>query len=139
MIQATGNAPQKLSAYLRTYTGNVHYQVVSVDEDDETADALRAIKDKIDVNEFLNNGRTRTYFIFFVNREISLSFLVISLPSLILVISLTLIEYMIPLLVPCFMHLVQPKVLAKMTVSFQVNQKEDIYLLYYRSFTLCWY
>lgn len=50
MIQAIGNAPQKLSAYLRTYTGNVHTQVVSVDEDDETADALRAIKDKIDVN-----------------------------------------------------------------------------------------
>jgi translation initiation factor eIF-2B subunit gamma len=49
VIQAIGNAPQKLSAYLRTYTGNVHAQVVSVDEDDETADALRAIKDKIDV------------------------------------------------------------------------------------------
>lgn len=49
MIQAIGNAPQKLSAYLRTYTGNVHTQVFSVDEDDETADALRAIKDKIDV------------------------------------------------------------------------------------------
>ncbi|GAN03116.1 translation initiation factor eIF-2B subunit gamma [Mucor ambiguus] len=50
VIQAIGSAPQKLSAYLRTYTGNVHCQVVSVDEDDETADALRAIKDKIDVN-----------------------------------------------------------------------------------------
>lgn len=49
VIQAIGNAPQKLSAYLRTYTGNVHTQVVSVDEDDETADALRAVKDKIDV------------------------------------------------------------------------------------------
>ncbi|KAI8366403.1 nucleotide-diphospho-sugar transferase [Choanephora cucurbitarum] len=48
VVQATGNAPQKLSAYLRTYTGNIHHQVVSVDEDDETADALRAIKDKID-------------------------------------------------------------------------------------------
>ncbi|KAI9474108.1 MAG: nucleotide-diphospho-sugar transferase [Benjaminiella poitrasii] len=48
IIQATGNAPQKLSAYLRTHPGNVHCQVVSVDEDDETADALRAIKDKID-------------------------------------------------------------------------------------------
>ncbi|KAL9537454.1 hypothetical protein MBANPS3_011762 [Mucor bainieri] len=48
VIQAIGSAPQKLSAYLRTYTGNVHCQVVSVDEDDETADALRAIKDKID-------------------------------------------------------------------------------------------
>ncbi|KAI9339478.1 nucleotide-diphospho-sugar transferase [Pilaira anomala] len=47
-IHAIGNAPQKLSAYLRTYTGNVHTQVVSVDEDDETADALRTIKDKID-------------------------------------------------------------------------------------------
>lgn len=53
VIQAIGSAPQKLSAYLRTYTGNVHCQVVSVDEDDETADALRAIKDKIDVNEIL--------------------------------------------------------------------------------------
>ncbi|KAI7907889.1 nucleotide-diphospho-sugar transferase [Cokeromyces recurvatus] len=48
VIQATSNSPQKLSAYLRTYPGNVHCQVVSVDEDDETADALRAIKDKID-------------------------------------------------------------------------------------------
>ncbi|KAI8094462.1 nucleotide-diphospho-sugar transferase [Thamnidium elegans] len=47
-IHAIGNAPQKLSAYLRTYTGNIHTQVVSVDEDDETADALRTIKDKID-------------------------------------------------------------------------------------------
>lgn len=51
VIQATGNAPQKLSAYLRTLPGNMHCQVVSVDEDDETADALRAIKDKIDVRK----------------------------------------------------------------------------------------
>ncbi|KAI8079620.1 nucleotide-diphospho-sugar transferase [Gilbertella persicaria] len=48
VVQATGNAPQKLSAYLRTFTGNIHHQVVSVDEEDETADVLRAIKDKID-------------------------------------------------------------------------------------------
>lgn len=53
IIQAIGNAPQKLSAYLRTYTGNVHTQVVSVDEDDETADALRTIKDKIDVCKYM--------------------------------------------------------------------------------------
>lgn len=53
VIQAIGSAPQKLSAYLRAYTGNVHTQVVSVDEDDETADALRAVKDKIDVREKL--------------------------------------------------------------------------------------
>ncbi|CEP12948.1 hypothetical protein [Parasitella parasitica] len=48
VIQAIGSSPQKLSTYLKNYPGNVHCQVVSVDEDDETADALRAIKDKID-------------------------------------------------------------------------------------------
>jgi translation initiation factor eIF-2B subunit gamma len=57
VIQAIGNAPQKLSAYLRTYTGNIHSQVVSVDEDDETADALRAIKDKIDVRKCIDSKR----------------------------------------------------------------------------------
>ncbi|KAI8982067.1 nucleotide-diphospho-sugar transferase [Mycotypha africana] len=48
VIQSSGNAQQKLSAYIRGYTGNVHCQVVGVDEDDETAEALKAIKDKID-------------------------------------------------------------------------------------------
>ncbi|RCI01191.1 hypothetical protein CU097_015479 [Rhizopus azygosporus] len=42
------NAQQKLSAYLRGYTGNVHCTVATVDEDIGTAEALRAIKDKID-------------------------------------------------------------------------------------------
>jgi hypothetical protein len=69
VIQAIGNAPQKLSAYLRTYTGNVHYQVVSVDEDDETADALRAIKDKIDVKQlfvtFKQESRAKNLLFFF--------------------------------------------------------------------------
>jgi cytochrome oxidase Cu insertion factor (SCO1/SenC/PrrC family) len=75
VIQAIGNAPQKLSAYLRTYTGNVHYQVVSVDEDDETADALRAIKDKIDVKQlfvtFKQESRAKNllFFFFFFDRE----------------------------------------------------------------------
>ena len=43
------NAQQKPSAYLRGYTGNVHCTVATVDEDIGTAEALRAIKDKIDV------------------------------------------------------------------------------------------
>ncbi|CEG80164.1 hypothetical protein RMATCC62417_14534 [Rhizopus microsporus] len=42
------NAQQKLSAYLRGYTGNVHCTVATVDEDIGTAAALRTIKDKID-------------------------------------------------------------------------------------------
>ncbi|KAG1436430.1 hypothetical protein G6F56_013560 [Rhizopus delemar] len=45
-----GNATQKLSAYLRGYTGNVHCTVASVDEDIGTAAALRTIKDKIDAS-----------------------------------------------------------------------------------------
>ncbi|KAI8367645.1 nucleotide-diphospho-sugar transferase [Radiomyces spectabilis] len=49
LIQASGNAPQKLSAYLaRGYTGNLHCTVVSVPEDSGTADALRSVSDKID-------------------------------------------------------------------------------------------
>ncbi|KAI8985928.1 nucleotide-diphospho-sugar transferase [Pilobolus umbonatus] len=48
LIQSVGNAPQKLSAFLRGYTGGVHCNVVSVDEDLGTAEALRVIKDKID-------------------------------------------------------------------------------------------
>ncbi|KAI8340751.1 nucleotide-diphospho-sugar transferase [Chlamydoabsidia padenii] len=49
IIQTTGNAQQKLSGYLsRNYTGSVHCNVVGVEEDCETAEALRAIKDKID-------------------------------------------------------------------------------------------
>lgn len=52
VIQTTGNAQQKLSGYLsRNYTGSVHCNVVGVDEDCETAEALRAIKDKIDVSK----------------------------------------------------------------------------------------
>ncbi|KAG0171193.1 Eukaryotic translation initiation factor 2B, subunit 3 gamma, 58kDa [Apophysomyces sp. BC1015] len=44
-----GNGHQKLSGYLaRGYQGNVHCNVISVDEDCGTADALRHIKDKID-------------------------------------------------------------------------------------------
>lgn len=50
VIQTTGNAQQKLSGYLsRSYNGSVHCNVVGVEEDCETAEALRAIKDKIDV------------------------------------------------------------------------------------------
>ncbi|CAO3615490.1 unnamed protein product [Cunninghamella blakesleeana] len=49
IIQSTGNAPQKLSGYLsRNYTGSVHCNVVAVDEDFETAEALRSVKNKID-------------------------------------------------------------------------------------------
>ncbi|ORX56896.1 nucleotide-diphospho-sugar transferase [Hesseltinella vesiculosa] len=48
VIQSTGNAQQKLSGYItRNYTGNVHCNVVGVAEDCGTAEALRAIKDKI--------------------------------------------------------------------------------------------
>lgn len=45
-----GNAAQKLSAYLRGYTGNVHCTVANVDEDIGTAAALRTIKEKIDAS-----------------------------------------------------------------------------------------
>ncbi|KAI8881201.1 nucleotide-diphospho-sugar transferase, partial [Backusella circina FSU 941] len=49
VIQSTGNAIKKLSAYLaQGYTGSVHCTVVGVEEDYETAEALRSIKDKID-------------------------------------------------------------------------------------------
>ncbi|KAL1931833.1 hypothetical protein VTP01DRAFT_8889 [Rhizomucor pusillus] len=49
LIQASGTAHQKLSAYIaRGYQGNVHCHVVSVNEDCGTADALRSIKDRID-------------------------------------------------------------------------------------------
>jgi translation initiation factor eIF-2B subunit gamma len=54
VIQANGNAIKKLSAYLaQGYTGSVHCTVVGVEEDFETAEALRSIKDKIDVGCFV--------------------------------------------------------------------------------------
>ncbi|KAI9307092.1 nucleotide-diphospho-sugar transferase [Cunninghamella echinulata] len=53
LIQSVGNAQQKLSGYLsRNYNGSVHCNVVAVDEDLETAEALRSIKNKIDVTLF---------------------------------------------------------------------------------------
>ncbi|KAI9310687.1 nucleotide-diphospho-sugar transferase [Dichotomocladium elegans] len=49
LIQSSGTAHHKLSAYIsRNYQGSVHCNVVPVDEDCGTADALRVIKDKID-------------------------------------------------------------------------------------------
>ncbi|KAI8139474.1 nucleotide-diphospho-sugar transferase [Fennellomyces sp. T-0311] len=49
LIQASGTAHQKLSTYIsRGYQGSVHCNVVTVDEDCGSADALRSIKDKIE-------------------------------------------------------------------------------------------
>ncbi|KAI7867027.1 nucleotide-diphospho-sugar transferase [Spinellus fusiger] len=52
VVQASGNAHQKIAGYLaRGYQGNVHCNVISVEEDFGSADALRALKDKIDVSK----------------------------------------------------------------------------------------
>ncbi|KAI9496112.1 nucleotide-diphospho-sugar transferase [Zychaea mexicana] len=49
LVQASGAAHSKLSAYIaRGYQGSVHCNVVAVDEDFGSADALRSIKDKIE-------------------------------------------------------------------------------------------
>ncbi|KAL0073242.1 nucleotide-diphospho-sugar transferase [Phycomyces blakesleeanus] len=49
VVQASGNVHQKVAGYLaRGYQGNVHCNVISVDEDCGSADALRFLKDKID-------------------------------------------------------------------------------------------
>ncbi|KAI9248838.1 nucleotide-diphospho-sugar transferase [Phascolomyces articulosus] len=49
LVQSSGTAHQKLSAYIaRGYQGSVHCNVVAVDEDFGSADALRSIKDKIE-------------------------------------------------------------------------------------------
>jgi len=48
LTQAMGNAQQKLSAYLaRGYQGGVHCNLIAVDEDFGTADAIRSISDRI--------------------------------------------------------------------------------------------
>ncbi|KAG2226768.1 hypothetical protein INT45_005733 [Circinella minor] len=49
LVQASGTTHQKLSGYIaRGYQGSVHCNVVAVDEDFGSADALRSIKDKIE-------------------------------------------------------------------------------------------
>ena len=55
LVQASGTAHQKLSGYIaRGYQGSVHCNVVAVDEDFGSADALRSIKDKIEVNRYMD-------------------------------------------------------------------------------------
>ncbi|CAO3662019.1 unnamed protein product [Umbelopsis vinacea] len=48
LTQAMGNAQQKIAAYLaRGYQGGVHCNLIAVDEDYGTADAIRSISDRI--------------------------------------------------------------------------------------------
>jgi translation initiation factor eIF-2B subunit gamma len=50
LTQAMGNAQQKIAGYLaRGYQGNVHCNLIAVDEDFGTADAIRSISDRITV------------------------------------------------------------------------------------------
>lgn len=52
LIQGSGAAYHKLTTYIsRGYQGSVHCNVVSVDEDYGTAEALRSIKDRIEVKD----------------------------------------------------------------------------------------
>lgn len=49
-----GNAQQKIAGYLaRGYQGNVHCNLIGVDEDFGTADAIRSISDRITVSKIL--------------------------------------------------------------------------------------
>lgn len=51
LTQTMANAQQKIAAYLaRGYQGGVHCNLIGVDEDFGTADAIRSIADRITVN-----------------------------------------------------------------------------------------
>jgi len=69
LTQAIGNAQQKLSAYLaRGYQGGVHCNLIAVDEDFGTADAIRSISDRITVgarpqlNSNINAANVSNFF-----------------------------------------------------------------------------
>lgn len=49
-----GNAQQKIAGYLaRGYQGGMHCNLIAVDEDYGTADAIRSISDRITVHDLL--------------------------------------------------------------------------------------
>lgn len=74
LIQGSGAAYHKLTTYIsRGYQGSVHCNVVSVDEDFGTAEALRSIKDRIEVGRCsISSRQTVDWCNFYYDRKISL-------------------------------------------------------------------
>jgi hypothetical protein len=59
-----GNAQQKIAGYLaRGYQGNVHCNLIGVDEDFGTADAIRSISDRITVRRYLRIGNVLNHLL----------------------------------------------------------------------------